>query len=57
MELKIMKRSQYLNEFKIQVCKEAINIGNAAKIARQYELCPKMVNRWVQEYKGGKYCG
>jgi transposase len=52
-----MKRSQYLREFKIQVCKEAINIGNAAHTARQYELCPKMVNRWVKEYKEGKYYG
>jgi transposase-like protein len=31
-----MKRSQYLKEFKIQICKEAINIGNAAHIARQF---------------------
>lgn len=52
-----MKRTQYLNEFKIQVCKEAITTGKAASIARQYELCPKMVNRWVKEFKDGKYYG
>ncbi|MBI0580686.1 hypothetical protein IEC97_25400 [Neobacillus cucumis] len=46
-----MKRTHYLREFKIQVCNQAIIAGNAANIARQYELCPKMVNRWVKEYK------
>lgn len=53
--VEIMKRIKYLKEFKIQVCKEAINKGNAANIARHYELCPKMVNRWVKEYKDGNY--
>lgn len=53
--VEIMKRIQYLKEYKIQVCKEAINAGNAANIARHHELCPKMVNRWVKEYKDGKY--
>ena len=48
-----MKRITYIREFKIQVCKEAINKGNVANIARHYELCPKMVNRWVKEYKNG----
>jgi transposase-like protein len=52
-----MKRRQYLKEFKIQVCKEASNTGNAANIAHDYELCPKMVNRWVKEFKDGKYYG
>jgi transposase len=53
----IMKRKQYLKEFKIKVCKDAINTGNAANIARHYDICPKMVNRWVKEYKDGKYYG
>jgi len=52
-----MIRIKYITEFKIQVCKQAMNAGNAANIARQYELCPKMVNRWVKEYKEGKYYG
>ncbi|MCQ6282373.1 transposase [Bacillus sp. EB600] len=52
-----MKRTHYIKEFKIQVCKQAINVGNTANIARQYELCPKMVNRWVKEFKEGKYYG
>ena|ERR1700732_2060182 len=50
-----MKRTQHPKEFKIQVCKEAIDTGNAAVVARRYELSSNMVNRWVKEYKEGKY--
>ncbi|MFD2679424.1 transposase [Bacillus seohaeanensis] len=50
-----MKRKSYKTEFKIQVSREAINVENAALVARQYELSPTMVNRWVNEYKLGKY--
>jgi transposase len=50
-----MKRTHHPKEFKIQVCKEAIDTGNAAVVARRYELSSNMVNRWVKEYKEGKY--
>ncbi|MCM2534377.1 IS3 family transposase [Neobacillus pocheonensis] len=50
-----MKRTQHPKEFKVQVCKEAIDTGNAAVVARRYELSSNMVNRWVKEYKEGKY--
>ncbi len=50
-----MKRTKHPQEFKVQVCKEAIETGNAALVARRYELSSNMVNRWVKEYKEGKY--
>jgi transposase-like protein len=50
-----MKRTKHSQEFKVQVCKEAIETGNAALVARRYELSPNMVNRWVKEYREGKY--
>ena len=50
-----MKRTHHPKEFKIQVCKEAVDTGNAAVVARRYELSSNMVNRWVKEYKEGKY--
>ena len=50
-----MKRTHHPKEFKSQVCKEAIDTGNAAVVARRYELSSDMVNRWVKEYKEGKY--
>ncbi|OIJ17974.1 transposase [Anaerobacillus alkalidiazotrophicus] len=50
-----MKRTRHPKEFKIQVAKELIKTGNAALVARRYELSPNMVNRWVKEYKNGKF--
>src|SRR5690625_3560560 len=50
-----MKRNTYSKEFKIQVLHEAIYTENVALVARRYELSPNMVNRWVKEYKDGKY--
>lgn len=50
-----MKRTRHPKEFKIQVSKEAIDTGNAAVVARRYELSSNMVNRWVKEYKEGKF--
>lgn len=51
----MMKRNKYSKEFKLQVCKEAIETGNGAIVARRYELSSNMVNRWVKEYKDGKF--
>jgi|SRR5690625_194926 len=50
-----MKRKRHDKDFKIQISREAIVEGNAASVARQYGLSPTMVNRWVNEYKMGKY--
>jgi transposase len=51
----IMKRTRHSKEFKIQVAIESIETGNAALVARRYDLVSNMVNRWVKEYKEGKY--
>jgi transposase-like protein len=40
---------------KTQVANESIETGNSALVARRYELSPNMVNRWVKEYKEGKF--
>src|SRR5690625_7927297 len=50
-----MQRKRHDKDFKIQIAREAIVEGNAASVARQYGLSPTMVNRWVNEYKMGKY--
>lgn len=52
-----MARSKHSKEFKLQVIKEATETGNATLVARRYELNANMVNRWVREYKDGKYGG
>src|SRR5690554_5856275 len=50
-----MKRTKHSNEFKIQVANESIETGNAALVARRYELSPNMVYCWVREYNEGKF--
>lgn len=47
-------RKQYSKEFKEKVIKEAIETGNAALVARQYELSANMLSRWVREFKNPK---
>jgi transposase-like protein len=37
----------------MQVVKEAIEVGNAALVARKYEILEKRVQTWVREYKAG----
>lgn len=46
-----MKRKRYTQEFKDQVVKESLEVGNAAIVARKHDLSPHMVNRWVREHK------
>ncbi|WP_054948915.1 transposase [Numidum massiliense] len=50
-----MKRRQFTKEFKIQVAKEAMEVGNQALVARRYDLGSNLLNRWVREYKDGHY--
>ena len=38
-------------ELKKKIVREALAGGNAAFVARQHELSPKTVNRWVKEYR------
>ncbi|KXG73635.1 transposase [Thermotalea metallivorans] len=47
-------RRKYSKEFKEKVIKEAMETGNAALVARQYDLNKNMLNRWVREFKNPK---
>ncbi|MEK4381415.1 transposase [Aeribacillus sp. FSL K6-2848] len=49
-----MKRRKHSKEFKLQVVKEALEVGNKALVARRYELSPNLVQRWVKAYEEGK---
>lgn len=44
-------RSNQFVELKKRIVQEALEGGNAAYVARQHELSPKTVNRWVKEYR------
>jgi transposase len=37
------KPTKYLLEFKKQLVKEALEVGNSALVARKYEVAPKRV--------------
>lgn len=45
-----MKRKRYSQEFKDQVIKESMEVGNSAIVARKHDLSPNMVSRWVREH-------
>lgn len=49
-----MKRRKHSKEFKLQVVKEALEVGNKALVARRYELSPNLVQRWVKTYEKGQ---
>ena len=46
-----MARTQYSVEFKLRVVREAEEVGNAAEVARRYELHPNVVYRWLGAYR------
>jgi transposase-like protein len=46
-----MKRKKYMQEFKDQVVKESLEVGNASIVARKHDLSRNMVSRWVREQK------
>jgi len=43
-----MKRKRYTQEFKNQVVKESLEVGNAAVVARKYDVSTNMVSRWIK---------
>jgi transposase len=49
-----MKRRKHSKEIKLQVVKEALEVGNKALVARRYELSPNLVQRWVKAYEEGQ---
>lgn len=46
-----MTRTHYPPEFKLRVAREAEEVGNAAEVARRYEVHPTMVGRWIRAYR------
>lgn len=44
-----MERQHYSNEFKVQVIKEAEEVGNKAAVARRYGITPNMLHRWQRQ--------
>lgn len=45
------QRRKHTQEFKDQIVKEAIETNNAALVARQHNLAPNMLYRWIREYQ------
>jgi len=52
-----MQRKRYSQEFKDQVVKECIEVGNAAIVARKNDLSANMVSRWVREHRNQNNIG
>lgn len=49
-----MKRKRYSPEFKAQVVKEVVEVGNTSVVARRHGLSASMVARWVRQQNGSK---
>jgi transposase len=46
-----MKRNKYSKEFKLQVVREAKEVGNYAAVARRYEIHANLIYKWVKEFE------
>lgn len=46
-----MQRKRYSQEFKKQVVKGSLEVGNVAIVVRKQDLSANMVSRWVWEHK------
>jgi transposase-like protein len=42
-------------EFKVQVVKEALEVGNKSAVARRYEIANNVLYRWIHEYEQGRF--
>jgi transposase-like protein len=47
-----MQRKKYSPEFKQQIVKEALEVGNGSLVARKHDLSQTIVNKWVRESQG-----
>lgn len=47
----IVNRKRYTQEFKQAVVKEAVEVGNAAQVARRHEITTNMIYRWMKQSK------
>lgn len=46
-----MNRKRYTQEFKLSVVKEALEVGNAAQVARRHDITANLVYRWIKQSK------
>jgi transposase len=46
-----LKRRTFSKEFKLHVVREARSGRSQAEIARQYQVLPKIISRWLTEYR------
>ncbi len=46
-----MQRKHYSPEFKQQIVKEALEVGNSSIVARKYDINQNIVSRWVRQSK------
>lgn len=46
-----MQRKHYSPEFKQQIVKEALEVGNSSIVAHKYDINNNMVSRWVRQSK------
>ncbi len=47
-----LKQRVFSREFKLHVLKELASGKSQATVARQYQILPKLISRWVAEYAG-----
>lgn len=47
-----LKQRVFSREFKLHVLKEVASGKSQAAVARQYQILPKLISRWVAEYAG-----
>lgn len=45
-----LKRRMFSKEFKLHVVQEVQSGRNQAEIARQYQVLPKIISRWLSEH-------
>lgn len=46
-----MEKQQYSDEFKEQVLRECIEIGNVAVVARRHEISPNTIHTWRKKQR------
>lgn len=46
-----MQRKHYSPEFKQQIVKEVLEVGNSSIVARKYDINQNIVSRWVRQSK------
>lgn len=44
-----MQRKKYSPEFKQQIIKEVLEVGNGSLVARKYDINQNIINRWVRQ--------